>query len=54
MEEIIAMSEIVTQRLIVRKFRETDYDDLLEFLSQLKKSAQGRKICRGTLNGEAL
>ncbi len=29
------MNTITTQRLILRKFRETDYDDLFEFLSQL-------------------
>lgn len=30
------MGKIVTERLILREFRETDYDDLFEFLSQLK------------------
>ncbi len=29
------MKEIRTERLILRPFRETDYDDLYEFLSQL-------------------
>ena len=28
------MEEIVTERLILRAFRESDYDDLYEFLSQ--------------------
>ena len=28
--------EIVTERLVLRPFRETDYDDLYEFLSQLR------------------
>ena len=30
------MNEIKTERLILRPFRESDYDDLYEFLSQLK------------------
>lgn len=30
------MDEIRTERLILRPFRESDYDDLYEFLSQLK------------------
>ena len=30
------MEEIITERLVLRAFRETDYDDLFEFLSQLK------------------
>ena len=30
------MKEIRTQRLILRPFRESDYDDLFEFLSQLE------------------
>ena len=30
------MKEIRTKRLILRPFRETDYDDLFEFLSQLE------------------
>ena len=30
------MEEIITDRLILREFRETDYYDLLEFLSQLE------------------
>ena len=30
------MKEIKTARLILRPFREADYDDLYEFLSQLK------------------
>ncbi len=29
------MKDINTQRLILRAFRETDYDDLFEYLSQL-------------------
>ncbi len=29
------MKELRTERLILRPFRETDYDDLFEFLSQL-------------------
>ena len=29
------MKEIFTKRMILRSFRETDYDDLFEFLSQL-------------------
>lgn len=31
------MKEIVTKRLILRQFRETDYDDLYEYLSQLRE-----------------
>ena len=30
------MEGIVTERLILRSFREMDYDDLFEFLSQLR------------------
>lgn len=30
------MPEIRTNRLILRPFRESDYDDLYEFLSQLR------------------
>ena len=30
------MNEIKTERLILRPFRESDYDDLYYFLSQLK------------------
>lgn len=30
------MNEIITDRLILRAFRESDYDDLFEFLSQLE------------------
>ncbi len=30
------MNEIHTPRLLLRPFRETDYDDLYEFLSQLR------------------
>ena len=30
------MNEIKTQRLILRQFKESDYDDLFEFLSQLE------------------
>lgn len=30
------MKEIRTKRLILRPFRESDYDDLFEFLSQLE------------------
>ncbi len=30
------MKEINTKRLILRAFRETDYDDLFEYLSQLE------------------
>lgn len=30
------MEEIVTERLVLRPFREADYDDLYEFLSQLR------------------
>lgn len=30
------MQEIITERLVLREFRETDYDDLYEFLSQLE------------------
>jgi hypothetical protein len=33
------MHEIQTKRLILRPFRETDYDDLYEFLSQLREDA---------------
>lgn len=31
-----ALKEINTKRLILRAFRETDYDDLFEYLSQLE------------------
>lgn len=30
------MQEIITERLVLREFRETDYDDLYEFLFQLE------------------
>lgn len=30
------MKEIVTERLILRSFKESDYDDLFEYLSQLR------------------
>lgn len=30
------MKEIITERLILRGFKETDYDDLYEYLSQLR------------------
>ena len=30
------MKEIITERLVLREFRESDYDDLFEFLSQLE------------------
>ena len=30
------MNEFRTERLILRQFRESDYDDLYEFLSRLK------------------
>ena len=30
------MEEMMTERLILRPFRESDYDDLYEFLSQLR------------------
>lgn len=30
------MKELITERLILRQFKEADYDDLYEFLSQLK------------------
>ncbi|MCR5467534.1 MAG: GNAT family N-acetyltransferase [Lachnospiraceae bacterium] len=30
------MKEIITERLILRAFRDSDYDDLFEYLSQLK------------------
>ena len=30
------MKEIITERLILREFKESDYDDLFEFLSQRK------------------
>ena len=30
------MQEIQTRRLVLRSFRESDYDDLFEFLSQLE------------------
>ena len=32
------MKEIRTNRLLLRPFRETDYDDLFEFLSQLENN----------------
>ena len=31
------MEEIITGRLVLRAFRESDYDDLYEFLSQLRE-----------------
>ena len=31
------MEEIMTERLVLRPFREADYDDLYEFLSQLRE-----------------
>ena len=30
------MKEIITERLVLREFRESDYDDLFEYLSQLE------------------
>ena len=30
------MKEIITERLILREFKESDYDDLFEYLSQLE------------------
>ena len=30
------MEAIITERLVLRPFRESDYDDLYEFLSQLR------------------
>lgn len=30
------MKEILTERLVLRQFKESDYDDLFEYLSQLK------------------
>ena len=33
------MREIRTERLLLRPFRESDYDDLFEFLSQLEDDA---------------
>ena len=33
------MHELQTERLLLRPFRETDYDDLCEFLSQLREDA---------------
>lgn len=30
------MQEIITKRLVLREFRETDYEDLFEYLSQLE------------------
>ena len=32
------MKEIITERLILRSFQETDYDDLYEFLAQLREN----------------
>lgn len=36
LEGVSKLQEIQTQRLILRTFRESDYDDLYEFLSQLE------------------
>lgn len=30
------MQELITERLILREFRESDYDDLFAYLSQLQ------------------
>lgn len=35
------MDEIITRRLLLRPFRESDYDDLFEFLSQLADEFEG-------------
>ena len=35
MRRVMDMHEIRTKRLLLRPFRESDYDDLFEFLSQL-------------------
>ena len=32
------MKELITERLILREFRESDYDDLFEYLSQLENN----------------
>lgn len=32
------MKEIMTERLILRQFKESDYDDLFEYLSQLEEN----------------
>lgn len=57
------MEEIVTERLILRQFREADYDDLYEFLSQLRDDEfegypdityeNGRKQLEARLGSEA-
>ena len=30
------MKEIMTERLVLRQFKDSDYDDLYEYLSQLR------------------
>lgn len=57
------MEGIVTERLILRSFREMDYDDLFEFLSQLRDDEfegypdityeNGRKQLKARLGSEA-
>ena len=57
------MEEIITERLVLRPFREADYDDLYEFLSQLKDDEfegypdityeNGRKQLKARLGSEA-
>ena len=56
------MKEIRTKRLLLRPFQESDYDDLFEFLSQLKDDEfegypgityeNGRKYLRQRLGSE--
>ena len=38
------MREIVTDRLVLRRFYESDYDDLYEFLSQLADNEFEEKV----------
>ena len=42
------MQEIQTRRLLLRTFRESDYDDLFEFLSQLADDEKQWTICGKT------
>lgn len=56
------MKEIITKHLILRAFRETDYDDLFEYLSQLEDDEfegypgityeNGRELLKYRLNSE--
>ena len=47
------MVEIVTDRLVLRPFRESDYDDLFEFLSRLSDDEFDGYLCIRGNGGES-